>query len=164
MVDGLSALTEVKAQVGALARACAAHRGKFIPIETTRPLARAIATIYFEKVRPELDLVKERAGLVEEIDHCIHTILILAEAPREKAAFAGQCAELTPYLLESDISFMKARGNAHLLLSRTEKSIFETLARMLPGAAAAYEQALRDIASGKRSSWRGTATGSARGH
>jgi hypothetical protein len=70
----------------------------------------------------------------------------------------GQIAELTPYLLEANVALMKARGDRRLVLSQTERSILDTLTRMLPNSARSYEQALRDIAMGSRVSWRGTAT------
>jgi hypothetical protein len=53
---------------------------------------------------------------------------------------------------------MKARGTPRLILSDVERAILATLTAMLPGTAASYEQALRDISQGGRVSWRGTAT------
>jgi hypothetical protein len=53
---------------------------------------------------------------------------------------------------------MKARGARRLVLSQTERAILDTLGKMLPVAAASYEQALLDIAQGKRVSWRGSAS------
>jgi hypothetical protein len=158
MADALSVLDEVSGYVAGLARSVEACRTKLVPIAVVQPIARNIATAYFEVVRSEVDYIKSRAGLVEEIDFCVQSLLGLAEAPREKAAYVGQLNELRPYLLEATIDLMKARGAARLVLSRTERSIFETLSRMLPPTAASYEQALRDLAQGTRVSWRGTAT------
>lgn len=75
-----------------------------------------------------------------------------------KQAYLGHIAELRPYLLEATIDLMKARGSPRLVLSETERAIYETLQRMLPAASTSYEQALRDISHGGRVSWRGTAT------
>jgi hypothetical protein len=79
----------------------------------------------------------------------------LATVRREKTAYLGQVTELRPYLQEATIDVMKARGTPRLVLSDTERSILATLSKMLPTAAASYEQVLRDIADGKRVSWRG---------
>ncbi len=124
--------------------------------QAIQPIAGAIARIYFESVRPELDIAKNRAGLVDEIDWVIQEVLRLATAPREKQAYLIQINELRPYLLEATVDLMKSRG-ARLVLSPVERSILETLAALLPATAASYEQALRDIAHGARTSWRGTA-------
>ncbi|MGA9040800.1 MAG: hypothetical protein WB421_09715 [Terriglobales bacterium] len=117
-----------------------------------------MAKTYFESVRPELSAVQNRAGLVEEIDFVLQNLLQLATAQREKEAYLGQIAEVRPYLLEATIDVMKARGSPRLVLSQTERAILETLAKMRPVTGASYEQALLDIAQGKRVSWRGCAT------
>lgn len=96
-----------------------------------------------------------RAGLVEEIDFVMQALLELPTVAREKQAYRGQVAELRPYLMEATIEVMKQRG-ARLVVSSTEQAIFQTLGKMLPGAAASYEQVLRDINTGDRISWRGT--------
>lgn len=158
MADALAALEQVSDKVSALTQAAHAGRSKLIPPAVARPLAREIARTYFEFVRPELDLVKARSGLVEEMDFVVQALLRLATGPREKGAYIGQINELTPYLLEASIDLMKARGVPRLVLSQTEGSILETLRRMLPMSASSYEQALRDITQGARVSWRGTGT------
>src|SRR5260370_41224203 len=53
---------------------------------------------------------------------------------------------------------MKAGGASRLILSETERAIFEPLSRMLPSASISYEQALRDMSKGRRVAWRGTAS------
>lgn len=158
MADALSALDEVSKRVGALAEAIRTNRPRLVPMSLTQPIARSIATTYFEAVRADLKDVQNRAGLVEEIDLVIQAILRLATASREKDAYIGQLNELRPLLLEAMVDLMKARGAARLVLSDTERSILDTLGSMLPISAASYEQALRDLSHGGRVSWRGTAT------
>jgi hypothetical protein len=158
MTDALAALDQISEDVTKLATAIDGIRTKAVPPTATQPTARAIARAYFESVRPELEAVQNRAGLVEEIDWVLQSMLQLATAPREKQAYLGHIAELRPYLLEATIDVMKARGSARLVLSTTERAILETLGRMLPSTSASYEQALRDVAQGRRVSWRGTAT------
>jgi len=158
MADALQALDRVGRQVTALAHAAGTGRTKNLGTAIVQPIARAIATTYFESVRSELLAVQSRAGLVDEIDSVVQGILQLATSAHERQAYAGHIAELRPYLLEATIDLMKARGNPRLVLSQTERNILDTLAAMLPNSAASYEQALRDIAQGGRVSWRGTAT------
>lgn len=158
MADALTALDEMNAHIGALTRATTSGRSKYLSSSDVQPIARAIATTYFESVRPQLDTVKSRAGLTDEIDFVVQSLLQLASGSREKQAYIGQLNELRPYLLEATIDLMKSRGMPRLVLSQTEGAILDTLANLLPPCAASYEQALRDIAQGGRISWRGTAT------
>lgn len=158
MADALAALDQMSEYVAALASAAATGRAKMLSVNVTQPTARSIAKVYFEAVRSELEVVQNRAGLVEEIDYAVQTLLQLAAAPREREAYLGQINELRPYLLEATVDLMKSAGTSRLVLSETERGILETLTAMLPGTAASYEQALRDIGQGVRVSWRGTAT------
>jgi hypothetical protein len=158
MNDVLTTLDLISEDVTRLAATINGSRAKSVPPSTVQPIARGIARAYFESVRPELQAVQNRAGLVDEVDFVLQGILQLATAPREKEAYLGHIAELRPYLLEATIDLMKARGSPRLVLSQTERAIVETLGRMLPSSSASYEQALRDIAQGGRVSWRGTAT------
>jgi hypothetical protein len=158
MANALAALDELNRQIAALSDAVHSGRAKYLPVAEAQPITRAIATTYFEVIRSELDAVKQRGGLVEEIDFVVQQLLELASRPREKQAYIGQLNELRPFLLEATIDLMKSRGSPALVLSETEKAILDTLAALLPSSAASYEQALRDIAQGVRISWRGTAT------
>jgi hypothetical protein len=158
MSDALTALDQISEDIVRLAAAVTSIRTKAVQPLIVQPAARAIARTYFESVRPELSVVQNRSGLVEDIDYVLQSLLQLATAPREKEAYLGQIAEVRPYLLEATVDIMKARGSPVLILSQTERSILDTLAKMLPASAASYEQALLDIAQGKRVSWRGSAT------
>ena len=157
MTDALTALDKIFEDVTRLTAALNGSRSKSVLPALVQPAARTIARKYFEFIRPELEVVESRTGLVEEIDFVLQAMLQLATAAREKQAYLGQIAELRPYLLQAMIDLMKARGAPRLVLSEVERTILETLARMLPSTSASYEQALWDIAQAKRVSWRGTA-------
>jgi hypothetical protein len=158
MADALTALDEMTQQLAALSGAANSGRSKYLTVSNAQPIARAIATIYFETIRPDLDAAKSRSGLVEEIDFVVQQLLLLASGQREKQAYIGQLNELRPLLLEATIALMKSRGSAQLVLSQTERAILDTLVTLLPSCAASYEQALRDLGQGARVSWRGTAS------
>jgi hypothetical protein len=159
MANAVEAIDRLNGQLAALQAAAHSGRSKLLDPSTIQPLARAIATTYFEEIRTELDAVKSRSGLVDEIDFVVQSILQLAADKREKVAYLGQLNELRPFLLEATIDLMKSRGSAQLVLSPMERGILDTLVAILPMSAASYEQALRDIAAGGiRVSWRGTAT------
>jgi hypothetical protein len=158
MTDALSALDRISKDVARLAATVGSVRTKSVQPSVAQPIARAIARTYFELVRPELSVVQTRSGLVDEIDFVLQSLLRLASAQREKEAYLGQITEVRPYLLEATVDVMKARGSPRLILSQTERGILDTLTKMVPVTGASYEQALLDIAQGKRVSWRGSAT------
>src|SRR5437762_2287713 len=120
MADALAALDTLTSHIGALSKAANSGRSKYLTVSEVQPVARAIATTYFEAIRSDLDVAKSRAGLVEEIDFVIQSILQLASGRREKQAYLGQLNELRPYLLEATIDLMKSRGIERLVLSQIE--------------------------------------------
>ena len=156
MNDALTSLDQISEECARLSSSIVSARSKYVYPKSMQPIARGIARTYFESIRPELIVLQNRAGLVEEIDFVVQSFLELATARREKEVYVGHIAELRPYLLEATIDLMKARGT-RLVLSQTERGTVDTLAKMLPGSAASYEQVLRDLADGHRISWRGTA-------
>jgi hypothetical protein len=158
MADTLAAMDAINGLIAQLTDVANSGRSKYLNVSDAQPIARAIATTYFGSIRSDLDVVKSRAGLVEEIDFVVQQILELASGQREKRAYVGQLNELRPFLLEATIDLMKSRGSPRLVLSETERAILDTLIALLPASAASYEQALRDIAQAGRISWRGTAT------
>lgn len=155
MSDALSALESITDSVNGLAEVARTGRGRLLRGSDTQPIARKITKSYFEIVRPLLIGIQNRAGLVEEIDFVMHGLLTLATGNREKEAYLGHTTELMPYLLEAMVDLMKAGGSV-LVLSQTERAILATLGTMLPVTGASYEQALRDLSSGGKVSWRGT--------
>jgi hypothetical protein len=158
MPDAIAALELMSEQVTALGNAITTGRRRSVPASLAQPLARSIATTYFESVRSELLAAQSRSPLVDEIDFVVQALLQLASASRERQAYVGQLNELKPYLLEATIDLLRARGSPRLVLSDTERAILSTLGNMLPMSAASYEQALLDLSQGSRVSWRGTAT------
>jgi hypothetical protein len=155
MVDALSALEQISVAVNDLTTLVSRTRGQFVDPGKVQPAARAIASPYYASVHAELTAAQHRAGLCDDIEFVIAAILRLTSAPRKKTAYRRQITELSPYIQEAVIDVMKARGN-QLVLSRTEREILDTLARMLPATAKSYEQVLRDIVEARRVSWRGT--------
>jgi hypothetical protein len=157
MADTVAALEQLSQDAIRLQEAIKRCRTKRVSTDIVRPTARAIAKSYFEEVRPELSLVQQRAGLVDEIDYDIQEILQLSSSAQPKARYGKLLKELRLFLSEATLNVLKSHGENRLVLSALEAGILETLAKMLPPAAAAYEQTLRDIRAGERVSWRGPA-------
>lgn len=157
MADTVAALEQLSEDASRLQDAIKRCRTKRVSTEIVRPTARAMAKSYFEEVRPELSVVQQRAGLVDEIDYDIQEILQLSSSVQAKPRYSKLLKELRLFLSEATLNVLKSRGENRLVLSALEAGIFETLVKMLPPAAAAYEQTLRDIRAGERVSWRGPA-------
>ncbi len=156
MADALEALDQINDVVSTLEAKVRDSKSKKVSGHAIQPFAGTVARIYFDLVRPELDIAKGRAGLVDEIDSVIQGLLLLAASASGQQAYLAKVNELRPYLLEATVDLMKSRGK-RLVLSPVERSILDTLTALLPATAASYEQALRDIAGGARISWRGSA-------
>lgn len=157
MADSLSYLEAVAEEFAKIETTVAACRTKYVPSAGIQPLARSAARQYFEFVRPDLEIVKNRAGLVDELDFDVQAVLALSSEPQTKGRYRRPLKELRLFLSEAQLDLMKARGDRRLIISATERALLETLAKTLPPAAASYEQALRDIQQGERVSWRGPA-------
>jgi hypothetical protein len=71
MADALAAMDEMNRHIATLSGAANSGRSKYLNVSTAQPVARAIATTYFESIRSDLDAIKSRAGLVEEIDFVV---------------------------------------------------------------------------------------------
>src|SRR2546427_10244859 len=98
MIDAVTALDQISENVARLTAAVTQVRTKTVQLTHIQPIAREIAKTYFESVRNELTAVQDRAGLVEEIDFVLQSILQLATAAREKDAYLGQITEVRAYL------------------------------------------------------------------
>jgi hypothetical protein len=157
MADALRALDRLLSDVIKLTEGIDSSTAKWVkPVDVQSRIAAA-AKLYFESIRTTLESVASRKPLVEEIDYVLQQLLSFTSTRHERGAYRGQLNELRPYLLEAQIDLMKAKAAPELVLSETERAIMETLRRMLPLAAASYEQVLRDIHESDRVSWRGTA-------
>jgi Predicted pPIWI-associating nuclease len=157
MPDTVAALEQLSQDAYRLQDTIKRCRTKRVNTELIRPTARAMARSYFEDARPELLVVQQRAGLVDEIDYDIQEILQLSSSTQNKTRYGKLLRELRLFLSEATLNVLKFRGENRLVLSALEAGILETLAKMLPPAAGSYEQTLRDIRAGERVSWRGPA-------
>ena len=158
MADALTALEEMTQDTVQLEAAVKRCRTKNVGVDMVQPTARKIARTYFDDVRHELLVVETREGRAEEIDFYIQAVLELSSSAQKKGRYTRHFKDLRQCLSQAMFDVLRSRGQRRLVLSNVEAAIIDTLNKLLPAAtAAAYEQALRDIRSGDRVSWRGTA-------
>lgn len=157
MADVLASLERMSVLVTELEVIVEGGRAKLVSGEKTKACVMSLAREFYEFVMHELTAVQARAGLTDEIDYVVRTLLGLSNSPRNRLAYRRQLTEIKPYIQEAMIDVMKSRS-VRLVVSDIERAVLSTLAKMLPATAVSYEQVLIDIGHGKRVSWRGTAT------
>lgn len=156
-LDALAALERITQDLSALTSSVESCRTKNVGVELVQAAARGIARSFFQNARAELLAVQKESDLVDRLDDAFQTLLELSSKPTPKSHYARRLAPLKALVLAATVDVMKSRGERRLVLSQTEGQILETLQRMLPAAAASYEQALRDLRQSDRVSWRGPA-------
>jgi hypothetical protein len=126
---------------------------------------KAIVQQYFREVRPELVHLKIDEDLVSTVDSSMQSLMRLASAPNRKQSYLrtlGRIRTALPEVAtqrEFQISSQRAPSRAIVPnRSETEVAIAATLRRLgLETAARSYEQALSDLSTDDRVSYRGTA-------
>jgi len=122
--------------------------------------AKLLVDQYFRQVRSQLTSGHiDEEGLIS-LDRDMQTLLEYTHRRTPttnyrrlvKRALSGLVGAEKGLLAEAGASAAASSGDA------TDRQIIETLKHLLPGAALAYEQALIDLSSSSRLSWRGPAT------
>lgn len=124
-----------------------------------RNVARQVVRDFFRAVRPQL----AAAGVVgvDEVDALFQTLLQLANKRSPRSAYLALTRELNAVRVRTEIEYERRASTVStaktLAFDATERAIVDRLTAILPSAAIGYQQALRDLQSGDRLSWRGTA-------
>jgi hypothetical protein len=134
-----------------------------ISSQGARRVSQEIGTAYFRDVRPSLVALGLDEALLGKLDEAFRTIVQLGQGPSRRARYWNVLNELQnirPDLAARRAMLLgqQASGPGHTVaLSQVEQRIITTLTSMLPASALSYEQAVRDLNSSDRRSFRGTA-------
>lgn len=152
--------SDVEALRSAIGRAQAVN----VNASRLRSEAQGVVHLYFREVRPkllELRIGEEELGAT---DGEMQALLQLAQGRNAKTSYVRvlrnirRCRSQLAAFRERRLSEAAVRSpQATGVYSDTEERILGTLKAMLADAAASYEQAIIDLRSGTRVSWRGTA-------
>lgn len=124
-----------------------------------REEARAIVDFYFRNLREQATIAGASADLIAGVDTTMHKMLEATHKRSTKNSYDSLLKSLTKQLLSIEKAVLEGPSvPTGPTFEAIDKRIVETLARILPSAARAYEQALRDLAGPERLSWRGPAT------
>ena len=142
-------------------------RSRAVLVSTTslRGAAKSIVQQYFRQTRPYLTGIQFSADDLNDLDAEMQSLLRLSNGSNRKQSYAGLLKRARRHLHSIEAAREVRLGEAsntvdtihQLTLSAVETRILETLNRLIPSAAASYEQAILDLNSSDRLSFRGTA-------
>jgi DNA-binding XRE family transcriptional regulator len=118
--------------------------------------AKAVVDRYFREAREQLLI----GGITEltSIDDAMHRLLEISQRNSAVATYRGNIKRLQTGLAEIEKQVLLSQRSPKLALDSVDKLIMEALAGLLPSAARSYEQAILDLQTNNRLSWRGPAT------
>jgi hypothetical protein len=137
-------------------------RTKQIYQEPVRESARCVVDMYFRKTRPDLKQLSVSEELLLPADGVVHSLLETTHHRSAAKTYKDVVKAVHSSLRELEkLALVRDDGSPAINTPRvdtTDRAIIETLQKLLPSAACSYEQAIRDLSSGARLSWRGPAT------
>ncbi len=128
--------------------------------QKVRDSLRLIAENYFNLVRPSLIDIGRQDPDVAEIDWRMQELITLCHKKGSVTKYQSILAEAKSALIAVETRALVSPqiGNASTSISEVDNAIIDTLSRLLPSAELSYHQALLDLESNSRLSWRGPAT------
>jgi len=145
----------------------AVGRSRAVLVSTTssRGAAKSIVQQYFRQTRPYLTGIQFPADQLSGLDAEMQSLLRLSNGKNRKQSYLGLLKRTRRHLQNIEAAREVRLGEASVVLSATnparlssvEGRILNTLNQLIPSAAASYQQAILDLASSDRLSFRGTA-------
>lgn len=120
---------------------------------------RLLVEHYFNEIRPQMAPSIESEQL-HNIDSNMQSLLAYCHKRGSVATYVDYLTQLKSNLIKLDSHLVSGVGRAGNLGQRdaVDEKILQTLRGIVPSAADSYEQALTDLTSSDRLSWRGPAT------
>lgn len=152
---------ELIAEVETLAASI--RRGSAVNVndKASKGKAIALATRYFNEVKPRILLIAGETEQVRQHDDLWQQLVRLAHGNNQRQTYLNSLGLLRKQLSEFNIASVAApaknSGAKPGTPSVEENLIISTLESLVPSAAASYRQALTDLSAADRISFRGTA-------
>lgn len=125
---------------------------------TSRSSLRAIVERYFNDVRPLLTDNTQPGLHIESVDRIMQELLTLCHKRGTVRKYKELLKQAKTYLISLDSRLVSASHGNGRVRTDIDTQIITTLRTLLPSASLSYEQALTDLGSEQRLSWRGPAT------
>lgn len=127
--------------------------------KSDRDEARSMVDSYFRTLREPAQLGGLPVDIIQNLDEQMHTLLDISHKHSAVATYDGLLLGIAKSLLGFEKAVLSPDVKAaSQMYEPTDLRIVQTLSRIHPSAARAYEQALRDLMGPDRLSWRGPAT------
>lgn len=134
--------------------------GKQISSQALKKEVRDPIEQYFQLLRPSLDGHGHLTERAVELDKTLKSLIELSHKQGAKTTYVSKLNTARKLLVEIDaeITSRSTSEGSNSLYDTTDQLIVETLESILPSAARSYQQALLDLQSEDRLSYRGPAT------
>lgn len=129
--------------------------------QSKRDQLRSIAEIYFHDIRPAIESDPRQIDRMKEVDLVMQSLVELCHRRGAVGGYLELLRKAKKHLITLDTELVTTTGSSSEPSEVTgpiDRKILITLRALLPSAAVSYEQALIDLASKDRVSWRGPAT------
>lgn len=123
-----------------------------------RERVQALVDKYFKSVRPLLATDQEQIEGLMVADAGMQGLLILSHGRSLCGKYQRQLKAVRASLVELDTAVTSTHIVAAVPLADVDQRIVSTLQGLIPSAACSYAQAMADLQTGERLSWRGPAT------
>ncbi len=130
----------------------------------TKTEAIQLATVYFERGRPQLAAVIGEIPELLSLDEEWQNLVRLAHGNNQRKTYLSLLSRLSRSLKELSILALvrspgrTRTGNGRYDLTQSEHQLLSTLESLLPTVAASYRQGILDLQNQDRVSYRGTAS------
>ena len=154
-------ITSFIADVEKSRKALSSLNGAQVNSEKTRGSLRALAERYFSDIRPTLIDQSEDQGHIAAVNTAMQKLIEQCHKRGRASVYIDLLREAKKHLIQLDskqISSQISSGADQQEKTPADVRIITTLRALVPSAALSYEQALLDLASPERLSWRGPAT------
>jgi hypothetical protein len=134
--------------------------GAQLQSQTKRDSIRSLVELYFKEVRPSLVSDKEQSLTIKQVDDDLQTLLSMCHKKGTVKGYRNLLMSVKKNLitLDAQVILSKAVGVQTQQIDSTDEQIVITLQRLVPSAALSYQQAVVDLQTDIRFSWRGPAT------
>lgn len=140
-------------------------RAVFVGATSLRSAAKSIVQQYFRQTRPYLTGIQFPADELSGLDAEMQALLRLANGRNRKQSYVALLKRARKHLQNIEAAREVRLGEASIALpadsparlSSIESRILDTLNKLIPSAAASYQQAILDLGARDRLSFRGTA-------
>lgn len=124
-----------------------------------RDTTRHVVDQYFRDLREQLLVGGVEQSMILAFDADMHDLLEISHRRSTVQTYRSHLRKLKHEVLELEkLALTVGSTTNHRTLEPVDQHIIRTLASLLPSAARSYEQAIRDLGSSDRLSWRGPAT------